>query len=639
MQATNRQLQQLSGALILADLTKRPPFLTRNIEQRFQDEKDKRQRPKIIRLEREKFDPTSAIHFTTTMNQRLTPVLKVSVNGVSPSGRRTSSQNQSIEHRGRGNVIDVRCRLDIQINSARGGNRVLFKTSRIVRLHGERQHDGKFSLAMSLIPGELPLDFFMEELDDIRENEITWRVGMAVKYSMRFEFQFRTPKEAKQVFDGLDVDTIASPQDGLWAVWTELPRCPTTSQHLPIFVANETTTKFVLNVKMGWGTEQWVPRTTSKRPATPMECLHILKRHKSNTQLLTPASTPRSNLSTASTDVAVRYHVNGRVVTMRGYHCLYKCPPFDMGSVDRLESHLANRHICLDFEITIGHEAIEETSVDIIITKNDDLSSSKPSRRSGRSGARRGLEKSDSVIEDFDWESPVHPDVPLTLQQVTHDERTRWIPGAHYRVSETPQIATLPPAFAPTAEIRLELPERLRRRYPVVPYRGLKQVAFVSSDNKAALTTGELLSDEDDNTDESHLAIARKVQMSEQVSEPKARKFLLDINAHIESETIHGDKYLGPCLRRWLEKRKVWMKDKDIAKMYEDFIYKAYNREYMSREVYEECMHVSKETRNDERILREPSPQQTARRAKDTCSCGREFVSVRDRILCSNKVS
>ena len=185
MQATSKQLQQQAGAFILADLTKKPPFLIRNIEQRFPCEKDKRQKPKVARLDRTQFDLRAAVHFTT-MNERLSPTLRVSVNGVSPTGRRVSSGSPQGQIRARGNVIDVRCRLRIEVHSLREAGPCLYQTHRIATLRGERQQDGKFYLTLSLSPGEKPFEFQMDQLKDIVENEITWREGMAENYSMRF---------------------------------------------------------------------------------------------------------------------------------------------------------------------------------------------------------------------------------------------------------------------------------------------------------------------------------------------------------------------------------------------------------------------------------------------------------------------
>lgn len=347
-------------------------------------------------------------------------------------------------------------------------------------------------------------------------------------------------------------------------------------------------------------------------------------------------------MSVVSTDVVVRYHINDNVWTVNGYHCLFsRCNPKKLGSLDKLESHIANCHpslgFTLDMDLTTGD--IDESFVDIIIKGGQHESKQ---RSKIRGGGRGVLEKSDSVIEDFDWVSPIDPNTPLSLQRVLED-RPRWTIGNHHRIRETPP-ATAFPAFAPVSDIKLELPTRVRHRVPVVPHpKRSNTVAFVSSDNKAALVTDEVLSDEDDGVDEAHLGIARNVQMMEQVLDTSARKFLLDVNAHIESESLQGDKYLGPCMWRWLHKRKAWLKDSAIAKMFEDMVYAAWGKGYMSEEVYKACMDVSQNVRNDPSIrgYESRSPREglpSARRAKDSCSCGKSFTSVRDRIACSNKV-
>jgi hypothetical protein len=646
MQRQAQQLHHLAGALLLADLTKKPPFLVRNIDQRLVCEKDKRVKPKVARLDRDSYDFLPSAVSLTEMNQRLSPKLKVFVEGVAPNGRRTtidsSPSGNGVSVRGRHDVVDVGCRLRLSIHSIRDPEVCLHETHRIVRLHGEKQPDGKFKLSTDLSPGEKPFQFHMDQLKVIVENDITWREAMAESYKLRFHLTFMNPLEAKKVWHALDLPNSLPAQNGLWAKWAKLPRCPTATDYLPLFVAKDTTTKYVLNVKMGWGTEEWLPRTNLKRSrlATPLETLNTLKRQKSNTGLLTPASTPRSNTSVVSTDVAVRYLFNGHVMAFDSYRCLLNgCRPYNLGSLDRLECHIANCHPSLEFSINMDstNGAIDESFVDIEIK-----SAPTDARPKGRGRGGRGiLEKADSVIDDITFNLPGDPFTPIGVQQAL--KSSRWSLGRQVR--ETLPTAPVAPEFMSLANIKTELPERVRKRQPVVPHPKMSDnVTFVSSDNKAALVQGEVLSDEDDAVDESHLTIARSTQMMEQISNPNARSFLLDLNAHIESEGIQGDKYLGPCLWRWLHKRQAWLRDTAVAQLFEALVWEAYNsKNYISAEVYKACMDKSQSIQN-ERAGR--NNQATAakeeipvKRGKDSCSCGTEVMGVRDRAICANKVN
>lgn len=643
MQA-KQEIQQLAGALILSDLTKNPPFLTRNIDQRFTCENDKRPKPKIARLNRGTFDLRAAVHLTS-MNERLSPRLKVSVTGIAPGKRRSDGSSYNVV-RGRGNAIDVRCRLKLKIYSVRNPDSSLFETHRIFNMHGGRQADGKVTLALTMALGERPFEIRMDELEQIVKHGIEWREVMAEQYSIRFQIEFpRAAADVKRVWQVLDLPDPGEAPGDLWAKWTKLPRCPEAKDYLPLFVGQDISTKYALNVHMGWGTEEWLPKTLSKRPGTPLECLTALKRQRSNAQLLTPASTPRSHGSEASTDIVIRYHANGSVITKNGYHCLLnRCKPRNLGSLARLEHHLAHNHPSLEFDVELDEDMSPgESHIDIRITTGSvDLLNTRASKSRGRNAS----EKADSVIEDFDWSSPVAPNTPLNLRQIKQNPEKFRLGENRARVREpahTPVLAA--PTFAPAAEIKLELPERLRQRKAVVPHpKSHNNVAFISSDNKAELVTGELLSDEDDGVDEAHLLLARKMQMMESIPDLTARKFLHDINAHLESEGASADKYLGPALRRWLHKRQDWLGDARIAKMFEDLVFAAYGKGYVSAEVYKTCMAVSQEVRNEHASRHAGRPQsrsesQITKRHKDTCSCGSTITSVRDRVICSNKVS
>ena len=76
----------------------------------------------------------------------------------------------------------------IQVSSVRDLEDSIFTDYRMIDLRGERQHDGKFQLTAHLVPGEQPFEVQMNKLQDIQENDITWRLDMAQHYAMKFRF-------------------------------------------------------------------------------------------------------------------------------------------------------------------------------------------------------------------------------------------------------------------------------------------------------------------------------------------------------------------------------------------------------------------------------------------------------------------
>jgi hypothetical protein len=478
----------------------------------------------------------------------------------------------------------------------------------------------------------------MDLLGDLVE---TFRFSMAEEYIMRFELTFHHTNSA-DVWDALSIKD-ASPQEYLWAQWVSLPRCPVSTGYLPLFVSKDTATKYALNVKMGWGTEEWMPkigRAKRGRPSTPLEGFISMKRQKSNAQLPTPVSTPRSGSSVAGTDTMIRYHLNGNLIERHSFRCLL-CGR-DQRSLDRLEFHLVQGHPTLEIRFdanpTSGN-ALDETVVDIIVLGTSDTKQ--------RGKGRAKFDKEDSVIDEIEWQTHERSlwDSPLILQKVTAD--ARWSLRRGRKIKHTPP----PPsgsAFAAVADIQLELPVRTRAR-PPIPHRpeGADSVSFISSDNKAALHSGEELSDEDDDVDEAHLRVAQRVQMMQQLGDTHEQRFLLDINSYIEDEGPHGDKLLGPCLRRWMHKRKVWLEDKAMAASFEKFMYAAWNKRYLSEEVYRSCMDVLKEIRDGPISIAvaagaELSPEPAsaaAARTMDECVCGKRPINIKQTAICSNKVS
>jgi hypothetical protein len=478
----------------------------------------------------------------------------------------------------------------------------------------------------------------MDKLPDIVGDEITWREAMAAKYTMRFDLRFLNPKEAGRVWDALGVDDAAAPQDGLRASWVSLPRCPDANQHLPLFGAKDTTTRYALNVTMGWGTKDWLPRTGNgkrKRMGTPLECSNHFKRQKSNGQLPTPVSTPRSGTSIASTDTMIRYHLNGSLVEKHGYWCII-CANRELSSLDRLEFHLAQAHPLFEFSIesdSTNRSVVDDSPVDIIIKGNVGM------KHKSRERAKGAVDRNDSVIDELDWHTHYPPYSPLSFQQVLRDPQ--WSLGGIQKQRDTPQPQSVP-SFAPVAEVELELPIRTKRAVPVAPHPKQEGVLFLSSDNKAALQTGEILSDDDDQVLEMHLEVARRVELTAVVLDAKQRNFLLDMNAHIESEGPRADKLLGPCLRRWLHKRRQALKNDMTARMFEEFIYAAWKKDYISEEMYTSCMDMSKEIRNtptlpEETVLfAQKTPMRV--RGKEDCICHRKVEILKTRVDCANKV-
>ncbi|KIV98370.1 hypothetical protein, variant 4 [Verruconis gallopava] len=585
------------------------------------------------------------------MNERLSPKLKVSVLGVAPGGRRSTADRTAVRAstsngRSRGNVIDVRCRLRLGIYSRRNPQTCLHTTHRMTRLHGERRADGRFNLSTTLTPGEKPFEFQMDHMKDIVENDITWREAMAEDYLMRFELIFPSPQDGYDVWEALSINSAEGPNGVLWAQWARLPRCPAANDYLAIFAGKDTTTKYVLNVNMGWGTEQWLPSSGTgkrRRTSTPLEAWNMTKRHKSNGQLPTPVSTPRSGSSIASTDVTMRWHINGQLIEKHGYQCIL-CGGRDLKSLDKVEVHLVNSHTCLEFSIETDAPAgaIDESVVDIIVVNGVSFPKHKNTNNKGR--VKGVSDKEDSVIDDFEFTTPYDPYAPISAQQVLKDPRFTVMRGR--KAKDIPQ--PLPaPIHVPVADVQLELPARTKRRVPVARHPTQPDFRFLSSDNKATLTAGEMLSDEDDDIDEEHLRAARRVEMMQMIPDEKERLFLLDMNTHIESEQPRGDIFLGPCLRRWLHKRRAWLKDATIAKMFEDFLYAAWSKSYISEDMYRACMNVSQDVRNDSSLLAVDNSYDfekmgmTTRssRAKDECLCGVKVnsASLKTRISCANK--
>ena len=292
--------------------------------------------------------------------------------------------------------------------------------------------------------------------------------------------------------------------------------------------------------------------------------------------------------------ITVEYSFSNHTVETTGFRCIF-CRDRDFHSLHRLRFHFDQVHanhkemFQVEPKEMPQDENLEELRVKVIVE----------SESRGRGSRRRRPRSSE---DEFCWNTPSIPfDINKSLQGDKSWEKKSQIQKPKVNIDSKPK-------FKVPEEVALQLPhwERKRHTLPAYPIDKINiqkpsSRRWFDSNSKAIPGEGGLLSDSDDDITEPQFDLRRNHSIYALPVNSSRKGFLADINSHIADEQPNN-VFLGPCLMRWVTKRRAWMKNQWVKRDFDAFARHARERGYISEEVYLWCLKSAKEASQDKDI-------------------------------------
>jgi hypothetical protein len=191
------------------------------------------------------------------------------------------------------------------------------------------------------------------------------------------------------------------------------------------------------------------------------------------------------------------------------------------------------------------------------------------------------------------------------------------------------------------AQIRLEIPQRLKHRIPMPQHpKRAEGGRFFSADSKAELLEDGEISDEE--RADVHIKLSRVMEMKALSIDEAEQRFLQDINNYVEDELVPGNNYLGPCIRRWIRKRRDWLQDETMRGYLEAFLKEAQRQDRIDDGFFETCMQAAAEAGEGDSLFGNATSEpmhKKVHRQHGQCKCGDSVEPGRKSATCTDPVS
>jgi hypothetical protein len=511
--------------------------------------------------------------------KRRNSVLKVDIRGLRIEDSNPPTENGQAGLDGRASkrqrLPKVQCDIEISVfakdpTSPEGKNHVnIYKQQRRATMEPRQREAGVLVFDIDM-GGPQYID--VESLYMAKQVGASWKRDVsASNYSLQFNFHLASGEDAALLMPYLSrsESTLPTAQTGAFIKtnWSKLPLCPPAGSRLP--------------AKPGW------PEKTGQSPSLD---INISWQHAetiletNNKQLPTPESSSVSSQS-VSKDLEVSYELNHSIPPNRlrypGAAC-FLCDEKDYGTLDKLAWHLKNYHDLFQFDISkTEHGAGTPVKASITVNVNDRRAQNLSGDAFNKSwvAPRRPFDLEKYVNGDKSWVKPMV-------------ERKR---GPTRNASQMNTMEKIPIRASNhrRAEDIQEFPHMKREKYKVPP--PPKNVSFFRTISKRVLYEGELVSESDDDIEDTWLKVKQNRGVSS-ASTPSAQAqtaeviFVQALNDYFQEEQLSGDLSAGDAFVRFAKRRSHLFKSKHVRAAFRKKAKELRDDKIISQAVYERSL-------------------------------------------------
>lgn len=302
-----------------------------------------------------------------------------------------------------------------------------------------------------------------------------------------------------------------------------------------------------------------------------------------------------------------------RTTSIEGLYCPV-CHIQESTSLKRLQFHLCTNHEKYKFSIESKKYDTEAKRLERVIFRVEVADIVRP-RAANRVKDER----------EFTWQRPKQP---FEIEAYISGEQS-WVGALPRRRTAAATASVIPhpgiltsnassqnlttprtDIFRPSAKVP-EIPSPDRRRFQVPKAKTRRKTSFYRSINHKAMETGEMLSETDDDIDDTWLVKRHHDTLDETEGLTRTeRRFRQRWNAHIMSEGCPNTRYTSDSLIRFVRKNMTWLRgtedEADIFAQFQDLAARLMESGVINSSILKDCLQMVRDGGNSRG--RNPTP-------------------------------
>ncbi|KAF2826528.1 hypothetical protein CC86DRAFT_323881 [Ophiobolus disseminans] len=395
-------------------------------------------------------------------------------------------------------------------------------------------------------------------------------------YKMYISINFDLPVDAELLYTHLaeDPGVIPEPSTRLTTTWANILECPPGKVVLPLRDRKDSL-DFGLEVTMYWASSQIVSSLVAHNT-----------RLRATEQLGTPLSpSPPRESAIHQPSIKLTFVYANETVTRKGLACPHEgCHRRRAKDIEDFRMHLDSWHDYFKYRATPKGLDAEGNETWVF---ECDISDHKSEQRA-----------SARATEPFDIRT-VAPRQPFNQTRYLNegnDEYQRMSKlekrhMAHRAPATLLGGKSMPPRWRTPAQVR-DMPPREKRRYPVPA--APAGITFVRSSSRRPLSTGEDISESDDEVDEEWIKLRKSAEfIKDKLLPDNVKCFLKGLDQHLWAEQLHSDLHVGDAVIRFARVSGEWIRQEEVFKAFKNKVDELLEDQEISQEVYAACLKIA----------------------------------------------
>jgi hypothetical protein len=410
------------------------------------------------------------------------------------------------------------------------------------------------------------------------------RTGTDDAYKMNISINFKTQKDAEEVYSHLASEHISTqdPPTRLSTTWTNILKCQNGKVVLPLRDWQDSL-DLGLEVTMYWasGPGESILTTHNRQLRASVDQPHAFPNP------VTSYNAEQSTIKLIFIYAKATYERSSLSCPHEG--CQRRKPT----DIDDLRMHLDGWHDYFRYKVSKQNTDVAGTETWVFRSEVSDQSAH---RAEQRASAR--------ADEPFDIRM-IPPQEPFNHHQYLDEDNDEYrrrcrvdkqytLPRAAVTV---PINGLIPPGRKPPDQVQ-NRPVKEKRRYPVPE--APAGITFFRSTSKRPLTTGECISESDDEVDDSWIQLRKSAEFDKEgYLTDTVKRFLKAYDSHMWDERLQSDVHVGDALVRFAREHRDWIWQENVFEPFTEKANELLQDNVISKEVHSVCLGIVESARPD----------------------------------------
>jgi hypothetical protein len=411
------------------------------------------------------------------------------------------------------------------------------------------------------------------------------QTGTSNAYKMNISINIKTQQDAEELYSHLASAPLykRGPPTRLSTTWTNILECQTGKVVLPLRGWQEDSLELGLEVTMYW----------TSGPGESILTTH--NRHlRASVGQPDACINPPTNPPTEKSTIKLIFIYATATYERSSLGCPHEgCQRRRPTDIDDLRMHLDSWHDY--FRYKVKKEDADVAGNETWVFKSE-VSDHSAQRAEQRASAR--------ADEPFDIRM-ISPHEPFNQRQYLDEDndeyRRRCKVSKQYtapRAAVTVPMSGLLPLIRKLPDQVQNRPVREKKRYavPEAP----AGITFFRSSSRRPLTTGECISESDDEVDDSWIKLRKSAEFDkEEYLTDTIKRFLKAYDSHMWDERLQSDVHVGDALVRFVREKCDWIWQESVFEPFTQKLDELFRDNIISKEVHNGCLEIVENARPD----------------------------------------